>query len=174
MAPQDWARSSPPDSLPSALGSSTSCYPPSHLCSLGSGMGYKFRWDAQACEEGEELLPEGERQSRKKEWNSWRLHCKLLSPGATPGCLQEKQQLCLGLFSSFPVSPTKSGERRKLHISYKENIMWQRRKKIMWQRRKKLLCRVSNIFIFSHFLICFSWPVAWFCMHLLPQTTLLI
>lgn len=102
--------------------------PPGHLCSLGSGMGYKIRWDAQACEVGGEVLPEEERQSRRKGWSPWRLHYKFLSPEAAPGCFQEKRQLCLGLFSSFPASPTKNGERKKIHISYKENIMWWRKK----------------------------------------------
>lgn len=88
---------------------------------------------------------------------------KLLSPEAAPGYFQEKQQLCLGLFSSFPASPTKNGEMKKMHIPYKENIMW--------QGRKKLLCRVSIILIFSHFLIGFSCPVGWFCMCLFHQTT---
>lgn len=105
--------------------------------------GYKFRWDVQACETDGELHPEGERQSRKNEWRSWRLHYKLLSPEAAPGCLQEKQQLCLGLLSSYPASHTKNGERKKIHISYKENIMW--------QRRKKLLCRGSIVFMFFTF-----------------------
>lgn len=106
-------------------------------------MGYKCRWDAQACEVGGESLPKGKRQSRKKEWSSWRVHYKLLSPEAALGCPQEKQQLCLELCSSFPASPAKNGERKKIHISYKENTMW--------QRRTKLCHRVSIIFTFSHF-----------------------
>lgn len=139
-----WSQKLSPVSMPSALGSTTSFHSPSHLCNLGSGLGCKFRWDAQAGGEGRRLLPEGERATfrerkakQEERVNSVKVAVqeldKSLSPGGAPGCPQKKQQPCLSLSSSLPISPTKEwgkGEdkyflHRKYHVTKKKETTLQ-------------------------------------------------